>query len=148
MTITAQRELHDYISEISEHSDVRTGSPLPLGTQENRLVRGICAEIRWLVSQDGSPNWSDPKERQFACLVHEDERRALYLMFNASADGVDFGVSPLLPGVQWHPAVDTSRQGSQELSPAAEEPLWEGLRTYHLSPRSSAILLARGTEAK
>jgi isoamylase len=31
---TAQRELRDYISEISEHSDVRTGSPLPLGIQE------------------------------------------------------------------------------------------------------------------
>jgi len=35
MTVkTAQRELHGYISEISEHSDIRTGSPLPLGTQE------------------------------------------------------------------------------------------------------------------
>jgi isoamylase len=29
-----QRELHDYISEISERADVRAGSPLPLGTQE------------------------------------------------------------------------------------------------------------------
>ena len=29
-----QRELHDYISQISERSDVRPGSPLPLGTQE------------------------------------------------------------------------------------------------------------------
>lgn len=31
---TNQRELHDYISEISERADVRVGSPLPLGTQE------------------------------------------------------------------------------------------------------------------
>ena len=30
MMKTHQRELHDYVSEISEHSDVRTGSPLPL----------------------------------------------------------------------------------------------------------------------
>ena len=29
-----QRELHDYISEISECGDVRAGSPLPLGTRE------------------------------------------------------------------------------------------------------------------
>jgi len=29
-----QRELHDYISQISERSDVRPGAPLPLGTQE------------------------------------------------------------------------------------------------------------------
>jgi isoamylase len=34
MLKTSPREMHDYISEISEHSDVRTGSPLPLGTQE------------------------------------------------------------------------------------------------------------------
>jgi isoamylase len=31
---TAQRELHDYISEISAHADVQADSPLPLGTQE------------------------------------------------------------------------------------------------------------------
>ena len=34
MIKTPQRELHDYISEISEHADVRAGSPLPLGTLE------------------------------------------------------------------------------------------------------------------
>ena len=31
---TPQRELHDYIADISEHTDVRAGSPLPLGIQE------------------------------------------------------------------------------------------------------------------
>jgi glycogen operon protein len=31
---TAQRDLPDDVSEISEHSDLRAGSPLPLGTQE------------------------------------------------------------------------------------------------------------------
>ena len=34
MMKTPERELHDYISEISERADVRAGSPLPLGTQE------------------------------------------------------------------------------------------------------------------
>jgi isoamylase len=29
-----QRELHDYLSKISERADLRAGSPLPLGTQE------------------------------------------------------------------------------------------------------------------
>ena len=29
-----ERDLHDYISEISERADVRAGSPLPFGTQE------------------------------------------------------------------------------------------------------------------
>ena len=31
---TPQRKLHDYISEVSDRTDVRAGSPLPLGTQE------------------------------------------------------------------------------------------------------------------
>ena len=34
MMKTDQRELRGYILETSEHSDVQTGSPLPLGTQE------------------------------------------------------------------------------------------------------------------
>ncbi len=34
MTEAPQHELHDYLSEISEHADVRVGSPLPLGILE------------------------------------------------------------------------------------------------------------------
>jgi isoamylase len=34
MTKTSERELHGYISEVSERADVRAGSPLPFGTQE------------------------------------------------------------------------------------------------------------------
>ena len=34
MKTTPQRELHDYVADISEHTDVRAGSPLPLGIQE------------------------------------------------------------------------------------------------------------------
>ena len=101
------------------------------------------AEIHWFGPQGGLPNWTDPKEKQFACLIHEDEQRALCLMFNAGADAVDFGLPPVLPGARWHLAVDTSREAPQDLFAAGEEPLWEDPQTYHLSPRSSAILLAR-----
>src|SRR5208283_2704366 len=44
------------------------------------------SEIHWFGPQGGLPNWADPREKQFACLIHEDEHRALYLMFNADAD--------------------------------------------------------------
>jgi isoamylase len=101
------------------------------------------AEIHWFGPQGGLPNWADPKEKQFACLIHEDEQRALYLMFNAGADAVDFGLPPVLPGARWHLSVDTSREAPQDLFAAGEEPLWKDPQTYHLSPRSSAILLAR-----
>ncbi len=106
------------------------------------------AEIHWFGPQGGLPNWSDPKEKQFACLVHEDEQCALCLMFNAGTDAVDFGLPPLLPGARWHLAVDTSREAPQDLFAAGEEPLWEDPQAYHLGPRSSAILLARGTDCQ
>ena len=102
------------------------------------------AEIQWFGPQGGSPNWADPREKRFACLIDEDEQNALYLMFNAGADAVDFGLPPLLPGTRWYLAVDTSRQAPQDLFAAGEEPLWENPQTYCLNPRSSAILLARG----
>jgi glycogen operon protein len=102
-------------------------------------------EIHWFGLQGGLPNWADPKEKQFGCLIHEDEQHALCLMFNAATDAVDFGLSAVLPGAQWHLAVDTSREAPQDLFAAGEEPLWEDPQTYHLNPRSSAILL---TEAK
>jgi isoamylase len=104
------------------------------------------AEIHWFGPQGGLPNWADPKEKQFACLIHEDQQCALFLMFNAGADAVDFGLPPILQGARWHLAVDTSRDAPQDLFAAGEEPPWEGPQTYRLGPRSSAILLARGTD--
>ena len=47
MTKTAQRELHGYISVISDHADVRPGSPLPLGTQEKGGGVNFAIFSRW-----------------------------------------------------------------------------------------------------
>ena len=105
-------------------------------------------EIHWFGRQGGLPNWTDSKEKQFACLIHEDEQQALCLMFNAGTDAVDFGLPSVLPGMCWHLAVDTSRESPHDLFAAGEEPLWEDPRTYHLSPRSSVVLLARGTNGQ
>jgi glycogen operon protein len=100
-------------------------------------------EIQWFSSHGGPPNWGDPKEKQFACLVHEDEQRALCLMFNAGTDAVDFNLPPLAPGARWYLAVDTSHNAPQDLFAEGEEPIRKDSQTYHLGPRSSAILLAR-----
>jgi pullulanase/glycogen debranching enzyme len=35
------------------------------------------AEIRWLGPRGGLPNWADPKEKQVACLIREDELHRL-----------------------------------------------------------------------
>jgi len=109
------------------------------------------AEIHWFGPRGGLPNWADPKEKQLACLIHEDEKHALWLMFNAGAEKVDFGLPALPPADRWYRAADTGRQVPQDLFPAGEEPPWEDPQAYRLGPRSSAILLVRrapGTEGK
>ena len=147
MMKTPHRELHDYISEICEHVDVRAGSPLPLGTQENPVLSKERFygddEIHWFGLQGRLPNWADTKEKVFACLIHEDEQSALCLMFNAGTDAVDFRLPPV-PGAQWRLAVDTSQKTPHDLFAAGEEPLWKNPHIYQLGPRSSVILLGEG----
>jgi isoamylase len=102
-------------------------------------------EIHWFGPQGGLPNWTDPNAKQFACLIYEDEQHALCLMFNAGPKTVDFDLPAVPPGAHWHLAADTSRDAPQDLFAAGEEPLWDDPHTYHMSPRSSAILLNRRT---
>ena len=101
------------------------------------------AEIHWFGPQGGLPNWADPREKKFSCLIHENEQSALYLMFNAGGDPVVFVLPPVPPGARWHLAVDTASEAPRDSFAAGKEPLWEDLQTYRLSPRSSAILLAQ-----
>ena len=106
------------------------------------------AGIKWFGPQGGSPNWFDPTEKRFACLIHEGKESALCLMFNAGADAVDFQLPPILPAFQWHLVADTSGETPHDLFAPGEEPLWEDRERYHLSPRSSAILLAQSIAVK
>jgi isoamylase len=101
------------------------------------------AEIHWFGPQGDVPHWTDPNARQFACLIHEDQPRALCLLVNAGPEAVDFWLPPVLPEARWHLAVDTSRDAPYDLFASGEEPVWEDPHAYPLSPRSSAILLAR-----
>jgi pullulanase/glycogen debranching enzyme len=55
----------------------------------------LASDMRWscdIVSYS-SKHWFDPKQKQFGCLVH-DEQHPICLMFNASADAVDFSLPP------------------------------------------------------
>jgi glycogen operon protein len=101
-------------------------------------------EIQWCDSRGGSPDWDNPKEKQFACLIHEDGQSSLFLMFNAGTCAVDFILPPVSPGTFWRLAIDTFRQAPQDLFVAGRGPLLKNSQIYHLSPRSSAILLKKG----
>ena len=100
-------------------------------------------EIKWLAPQGGLPDWSDPRRKEFGCLIPEGGRQALCLMFNAGANTVAFQLPAAPPGARWHVAVDTSRAAPQDIFTAGQEPLLKDSDAYHLSSRSSAILLAR-----
>lgn len=100
-------------------------------------------DISWYNPKMGPPNWADPKAKQVACLIHENEQNALYLMFNAGPDPAVFGLPQLVASVRWYLAVDTNREAPQDLFDAGEEPIWEDADGYPLNSRSCAILLAR-----
>ncbi len=67
MKTTPQRELHDYVADISKHTDVRAGSPLPLGIQERgggvnfAVLSRRASRIRLELfdhPEDTSPAWA------------------------------------------------------------------------------------------
>jgi glycogen operon protein len=101
------------------------------------------AEIQWFSQRGDLPHWTDPKEKELACLIHEGGQKALYLMFNASSEAVDFSL-PLMPeATRWHLVADTSHEAPEDLFDAGNEPILDQSQRYHLEARSSAILLAR-----
>jgi len=101
------------------------------------------AQIQWFAPQGGLPNWSNPQEKQFACLVYEHEGQALFLMFNAAAYVCDFHLPSKPEGTCWYLAADTSREASEDVFTPAQELLLGETSTFHVSAHSSAILVAR-----
>jgi isoamylase len=101
------------------------------------------ADIHWYDPQGGFPDWNDREQNKFACLIHEDQQGNLLMMFNAGTDTVDFVLPPAPSGSRWHLAADTSRVSPQDIFAAGTEPHLEDTKTYRMSPRASAILVAR-----
>ena len=101
------------------------------------------AEIHWFGPHGGLRNWADTKSKQFACLIHEDDRSALYLMFNAGAYAVDFSLPAAPAEARWRLAVDTAREAPQDVLVTGAEMDVDGSQPCKLHARSSAILVAR-----
>jgi glycogen operon protein len=94
------------------------------------------AEIQWFSPHGELPNWNDSKNKQLACLIHENAQSKIYILFNAGTQGFDFILPTISFGHSWHLAVDTSHLFSQEIQ-------IKDTKAYYLQARSCAILLIR-----
>jgi isoamylase len=101
------------------------------------------ADIRWFDPRLGSPDWTDSGEKRLACLIHESDGGALYLMFNAGTGAAPFRVPPASNGAQWYLAVDTGGESPDDLFAAGEEPLVDTTRPYPVASRTAVVLVRR-----
>jgi isoamylase len=104
------------------------------------------ADIKWFAPNGGIPDWTDERQKSFACLILGQAEPDLFLMFNADTKSVDFAI-PVFPAPKiWRLAVDTSRSAPDDLFEAGKEPSMEGQISFRVEPRSSAILLTADGE--
>jgi isoamylase len=99
------------------------------------------ADVKWFAPNGATPDWTDQRQKAFACLILGRTEPDLFLMFNADTRSVDFAI-PALPGNRiWRLAVDTARSAPDDLYEAGKEPSMQGQISLRVEPRSSAILL-------
>jgi isoamylase len=99
------------------------------------------AEIKWFAPNSATPDWADPWQKSFACLILGQAEPDLFLLFNAGTSAIDFFIPALPAGKAWRLAVDTSRASPDDFFEPGNEPLIQGHNGFRLEPRSSAILL-------
>jgi isoamylase len=106
------------------------------------------AEVKWFAPNGAGPNWTDERQKSFACLIFGETEPDLFLMFNADSRSVDFSL-PALSGMKiWRLAVDTARITPDDLYEAGKEPSMQGQISLRVEARSSAILLTYHGEVR
>ena len=107
------------------------------------------ADIRWFAPGGGQPNWSDGREKSFACLIVGQAEPDLFVMFNADTRAaVEFAIPASPSNKTWHLAVDTSRSAPDDLHEPGKEPSMKDRFTFLVEPRSCAILLTDNSEVR
>jgi glycogen operon protein len=104
------------------------------------------ADIKWFAPNGATPDWGDPRQKAFACLILGQTEPDLFLLFNADTRSVEFSIPALPTGKIWRLAVDTSRTAPDDLFDPGKEPPMQGHISFQLEPRSSAILLTDSGE--
>jgi isoamylase len=106
------------------------------------------ADIRWFSPEGTPPNWSDPKQRQLACLIRGQGEPDLFLMFNAGTEAVTFALPAPSKAERWHLAVDTFGPFPQDLLGDGQEIALEDQQICRVGPQSSAILISQPSRTK
>ena len=101
------------------------------------------AEVTWVGSHGGVPEWSNPAQSAFACLILGYSEPDLFLMFNAGGAAVTFPLPGARATAIWHLAADTSRSAPDDFYEGGQEPAPQDQSRFRLGRRSSAILLRR-----
>lgn len=99
-------------------------------------------DIRWFGPRGGEPTWFDPAQKAFACVIFGESDPDLLLMFNAAFEPADFVIPGTRASKTWRLAVDTSRPAPEDIFEPGRELSMQGRLSFHLEPRSSAILIA------
>jgi isoamylase len=102
------------------------------------------ADVKWFAPNGAAPDWTDQRQKAFACLILGQTEPDLFLMFNADTRSVDFSIPALPGGKIWRLAADTSRTAPDDLYEPGKVPSMQGQVSFRLEPRSSAILLTDG----
>jgi len=100
-------------------------------------------DIEWFGPLGSAPDWADPGQKSFACLLFGQSEPDLFLMFNAGAESVDFAIPAAPENRIWRLSVDTSRRPPEDIYEAGTEPSMQGRGPFRVAARSSAIFLAR-----
>ena len=136
-------------SQVEKHKDIHrfTRGMIAFRRAHPVLRREVFytdADIKWFAPNGGIPEWTDERQKSFACLILGQTEPDLFLMFNADAGPVDFSI-PALPGRKiWRLAVDTARSAPDDLYEPGNEPSLQSQISFRVEPRSSAILLTDG----
>jgi len=133
-------------SLVEKHKDIRrfTRGMIAFRRAHPVLRREIFytdADIKWFAPDCGIPNWTDERQKSFACLIPGQTEPDLFLMFNADTRSIDFAIPALTASKVWRLGVDTSRSAPDDLYERGTEPSLQGQISFRVEPRSAAILV-------
>jgi glycogen operon protein len=101
-------------------------------------------DIAWFNPAGRVPDWLDPREKAFACLLDGQPGPDLFFMFNASEEPVAFRLPSTDPMKVWWVAVDTSQSPPDDVRGPGEELVLSSATSYRLDSHSAAVLIAPG----